>query len=418
MKRPLLRASQVALALALSGAVFAQTPPPAPAAGAPVGAPTTAAPAAPGSAAVQDPKVKAAALVEQARAAVATKDWKGAKALAEEAVVADPQSAAAVAELGRALQGQKKWAQALQAYERALALGATDKGLTRAAAECAERRKDYAKLARYGLAAAREEKDQALALKAGRASAGAAAYEAFDYAQSLGKLPAGDLPLFAEAAKKAGKLAEAAALSDQAYAASPKDVALGVQAAQARIDSKELEAAQERNARLLAAFPGDPAVLLFAAQLAAAKGDGPGEKKVLEELTAQRPKYAPAQKRLGMLLLAAGDVAGARGRFKAATEGAPDDAEAHRLSSDAALRAGDKAAAVASGKQAVKLAPKDAAANAALGRALFASDDFEGAQAALGAGRPRWALRAWWSWATCCCAPTRPRTPGRCSPRR
>ena len=365
-----------ALAAALAMPVSAQQQAPAPT------APAAPAPQQP------DDKARAQAAVDQARPLAAARDWKAVRPLAEDAVKLDPDNGQAYVLLGFSLHASKKWAQAAQAFDRAAALNIEAKYFARAAAECADKRKDRARQAKYWLVAGREEKDQAAALKAAHAAdAPAAQVEAYELASQLGKVPKEDLAPYARAEAAAGALQKAAPLFDQAAAANPAQVDLALEAARARLSLKDLDGAEQRVRKVYEGHPQEPGVLLLSAEIANAKGDAASERKILENLTAAQPKYEPGQLRLGKLLLAANDLAGARARFAAAVSAAPNDPEAHRLSAEAAFAAGDKDAALSEAKSAQKLAPKDPATGLILGRAAYAKEDYATALTGLEAGR-------------------------------
>ena len=345
LQRHLLLASALA-SLSWTTAAVAQAQPAPAAAAQPATTPAPAAPVAAAAPAVEDPKVRAAALVDEAKALASAKSWKKAAPLAAEAVKLDPSNAQAHALAGLSLYNLKKYASALPALEKALAGGVTGAGLARAAADCAERRKDKGRTVKWLLVAAKEEKDQALALKAAKtAEAPAAIASAYDVAAALGKLQPADLLAHAAAAEAAGKLAHAGSLWDQAAAANPGDANAPVAAARVRVATKDWAGADERLEKLRAARPDDAAILLLSAEVAAGKGDAAGERKLLEALLVKQPKYAPALRRLAKLSIDGGDNAAAQKFAEAALAADPKDQGSHDVLGRVLYAAGQKEAA-------------------------------------------------------------------------
>jgi predicted Zn-dependent protease len=318
------------------------------------GAARAAEPPAAAPAAQVQPKVDVGALVAAAKEAVASKKWADAKKSAEEAVKAEPGNVEANAYLGLALKGLGKNGAAVKPLDKAFAGKAAVPGVARALAEAlGDKAKDKTKLGRAWLAAAREDKDGAAALKAAKLLAAnpktaAQAYTAFELADAQGKVGDDDLPAYASAAEGEKKNAEAKKIYERALAKKPGDRALTLRAASLAVALNDLPSAEARLGELLAKTPDDADALVLKADIAAAKGDAAGEEQTLRAALAKQEKNETLKKRLAAVL-------GKQAR--------------------AAIDAGDAKGAQAKAEDALKLDAKSGRAQDALGRALWAAGD-------------------------------------------
>jgi tetratricopeptide (TPR) repeat protein len=331
------RASALALGLLLaSSAVRAQDAP------APAPAPAAA------------PAVDVGALVAQAKEAVAAKKWADAKKAAEDAVKADANNAEANAYLGLAQKGMGKCKNAVKPLDKAFGGKPAVPGVARALAEClGEKAKDKTKLGRAWLAAAREDKDGAAALKAAKLLGGnpktaSQAYAAYELADAQGKLPDEDVAAYAAAAEGEKKLPEAKKLYERALEKKAGDKALTLALARVLVASNDLPGAEARVGEVLAKSPDDADALVLKADLAAAKGDAATEESTLRAALAKQEKSEPLKKRLAQVL-------GKQARAK--------------------IDAGDAKGAQEKAEEALKLDAKSGRAMDALGRAQWAQGD-------------------------------------------
>jgi tetratricopeptide (TPR) repeat protein len=337
----MIRARALFVALSLLSAGLARAEDPAPAAG-----------AAPAAAAVD-----VGGLVAKAKEAAAAKKWADAKKAAEEAVKADGANVEANAYLGLAHKGLGKCKNAVKPLDKAFGGKPAVPGVARALAECldktADKAKDKTKLGRAWLAAAREDKDGAAAVKAGRLLAGnpktaGQAYAAFELADKEGKLTDEDLPSYAAAAEADKKTAEARKLYEKALDKKPGDKALTMHVAQLAVATNDLATAEAKLNELLAKSPDDADALVLKADIAAAKGDAAAEEQTLRAALAKQEKNEALKKRLAVVL-------GKQARAK--------------------IDAGDAKGAQEKADEALKLDPKSGRAQDALGRALWAQGD-------------------------------------------
>ncbi len=333
------RALVLSFSLCLSsfGASVARAEDP-PAAAAPAGAPAT----------------DVGALVTQAKEAVAAKKWADAKKAAEEAVKADANNVEANAYLGLAGKGLGKCKAAVKPLDKAFAGKPVVPGVARALAEClGDKAKDKTKLGRAWLAAAREDKDGAAALKAGKLLAGnpktsSQAYAAFELADAQGKLGDDDVAAYAAAAESDKKVPEAKKLYERALEKKPGDRALTLSLARVLIAANDLPGAETRVGEVLAKTPDDADALMLKADLAAAKGDAATEEQTLRAALGKQEKNEALKKRLASVL-------GKQARAK--------------------IDAGDAKGAQEKAQEALKLDAKSGRAQDALGRAQWAQGD-------------------------------------------
>jgi tetratricopeptide (TPR) repeat protein len=328
------------------------------------------------------PREEAAALVQRAREALARHAYKEARGLADHAMKLDGDNLDA--RYAFAVSAQKL-GQLRTARVQLSALRQRDPtrpGVTRLLAETCEGLKDPQQAAALFLAAAREEKDPSLNLRAARIAFGAGlwklACEGFKDARSL---ESADLQKYAQAAEKAARWAEAAA-ADRALLQQTGDEQWQLPLTSALIHMNDLPGAETAVNAVLSKDSNNASALLLAADIAHARQDAASEEKLTRTAISASPRIAGAHRRLGDLAFARNATADAQAAYEAELSVTPDDPGASAGLARIAAQNGNIEAAVGYARKALQSKAADAAdpaLNALLGHLLLSAGDCRGA---------------------------------------